>query len=84
MKFNKGDILRFKGETSINVKAGATAICQGYDNERWLRIKWIRNALSGVQMDGGYREESFELLESKPKVIQKYGIALFMESINKR
>jgi hypothetical protein len=52
MKFKEGDILEFIGVETYSAKKGARAICTG--NNDFLQVEWIRDELSGSQMDGGY------------------------------
>jgi archaellum component FlaC len=66
MKFKKGDVVEFQGAYSYSAKKGATAIVEEYYigwNEEWLKVKWIRDELSGDQEDGGYFENQFTKVE---------------------
>jgi hypothetical protein len=67
MKFKKGDIVEFQGAYSYSAKKGATAIVEeyynGWNDEEWLKVKWIRDKLSGNQEDGGYFENHFTKVE---------------------
>ena len=67
MKFKEGDILEFEGAYSYSAKKGATAIVEeyytGWNDEEWLKVKWIRDELSGNQEDGGYFENHFTKVE---------------------
>jgi len=67
MKFKKGDIVKFEGAYSYSAKKGATAIVEeyytGWNDEEWLKVKWIRDELSGDQEDGGYFENHFTKVE---------------------
>jgi len=67
MKFKKGDIVEFEGAYSYSAKKGATAIVEeyyiGWGDEEWLKVKWIRDELSGDQEDGGYFENYFTKVE---------------------
>jgi hypothetical protein len=67
MKFKKGDIVEFQGAYSYSAKKGATAIVEeyytGWDGEEYVKVKWIRNGLSGEQSDGGYSENYFIKVE---------------------
>jgi hypothetical protein len=67
MKFKKGDIVEFQGAHSYSAKKGATAIVEeyytGWNDEEWLKVKWIRDELSGNQEDGGYFENHFTKVE---------------------
>jgi hypothetical protein len=67
MKFKKGDIVEFEGAYSYSAKKGATAIVEeyytGWNDEEWLKVKWIRDELSGEQADGGYFEHQFTKVE---------------------
>jgi hypothetical protein len=57
MKFKEGDILEFVGVDTYSAKKGARAICKG-DNGL-IQVEWIRDELSGGQMDGGYHSAWF-------------------------
>jgi hypothetical protein len=67
MKFKKGDIVEFQGAHNYSAKKGATAIVEeyytGWNDEEWLKVKWIRDELSGNQEDGGYFENHFTKVE---------------------
>jgi hypothetical protein len=67
MKFKKGDVVEFQGAYSYSAKKGATAIVEeyytGWDGEEYVKVKWIRNGLSGEQSDGGYSENHFIKVE---------------------
>ncbi len=67
MKFKKGDVVEFQGAYSYSAKKGATAIVEeyytGWDGEEYVKVKWIRNGLSGEQSDGGYSENHFTKVE---------------------
>jgi hypothetical protein len=67
MKFKKGDIVEFEGAYSYSAKKGAKAIVEeyynGWNDEEWLKVKWIRDELSGNQEDGGYFENHFTKVE---------------------
>jgi hypothetical protein len=67
MKFKKGDVVEFQGAYSYSAKKGATAIVEeyynGWNDEEWLKVKWIRDELSGNQEDGGYFENHFTKVE---------------------
>jgi hypothetical protein len=67
MKFKKGDIVEFEGAATYSAKKGATAIVEeyytGWNDEEWLKVKWIRDELSGDQEDGGYFENHFTKVE---------------------
>jgi len=67
MKFKEGDILEFQGAATYAAKKGATAIVEeyytGWNDEEWLKVKWIRDELSGDQEDGGYFENHFTKVE---------------------
>jgi|LakMenEpi03Aug12_release.lakeMendotaPanAssembly.Ray.scaffolds.fasta_scaffold541955_2 hypothetical protein len=52
MKFKEGDILEFIGVDTYSAQKGARAIYKG-DNGL-IQVEWIRDELSGSQMDGGY------------------------------
>ena len=65
-KFKVGDMVRLVKNEDMTAKIGATAKVIGYDNGygyRYLKVKWIRNELSGTQDNGGYNEEDFELVK---------------------
>jgi hypothetical protein len=67
MKFKKGDIVEFQGAHNYSAKKGATAIVEnyytGHDDNEYLKVKWIRDGLSGNQEDGGYFENHFTKVE---------------------
>lgn len=58
-KFKVSDRVRLINNGAMAAKVGATATVTAID--RWLRVKWDRNDLSGTQSDGGYCPDSFEL-----------------------
>ena len=65
-KFKVGDMVRLVKNEDMTAKIGATAKVIGYDNGygyRYLKVKWIRNELSGTQDNGGYNEGDFELVK---------------------
>jgi hypothetical protein len=68
MKFERGDILMFSGASSYAAKLGARAIFKGSEGD-WINVEWIRDELSGKQMDGLYSCSYFAKLEevSTPK-----------------
>ena len=57
MKFEKGDILEFKGVKTYAAKKGAKAICVYVDN--YVYVEWIRNGDDNDQGNGGYEKEWF-------------------------
>jgi len=57
MKFEKGDILEFKGVETYAAKKGAKAIC--VSNDDYLYVEWIRNGDDNNQGNGGYHTEWF-------------------------
>jgi len=57
MKFEKGDILEFKGVKNYSAKKGAKAICVSNDN--YLYVEWIRNGDDNDQINGGYYSDWF-------------------------
>jgi hypothetical protein len=57
MKFEKGDILEFKGVETYAAKKGAKAIC--VSNDDYLYVEWIRNGDDNDQGNGGYHTEWF-------------------------
>jgi hypothetical protein len=64
MRFEKGDLLKFKGGQHYTAKKGATAICEGYKQcpygtGEYVLVKWIRNDFSGQQNDGSYYDDLF-------------------------
>jgi predicted SnoaL-like aldol condensation-catalyzing enzyme len=61
MKFEKGDILEFKGVETYAAKKGAKAICIG--NDDYLQVEWIRNGDDNDQGNGGYLETWFTKVE---------------------
>lgn len=69
MKLVEGDILEFLStdEDKYIAQKGAKAIYQehyiGWENEEYIRVKWIRDELSGRQEDGGYYEHMFKKVE---------------------
>lgn len=67
MRLVKGDILEFNGEINYAAKKGAKAIFEfhytGYNYEQYIKVKWIRDELSGNQSDGGYFESQFTKVE---------------------
>ena len=62
MKFEKGDILIFSGGSSYAAKFGARAIFKG-DFEDYIEVEWIRDELSGEQINGLYSCSYFAKLE---------------------
>ena len=62
MKFEKGDILIFSGGSSYAAKFGARAIFKG-DFEDYIEVEWIRDKLSGEQINGLYSCSYFAKLE---------------------
>jgi len=67
MVLKKGDILKFMGGQSYDAEKGAKAIYiehyQGFGDEEYIRVEWIRDELSNGQEDGGYYEYMFEKIE---------------------
>lgn len=68
MRLVKGDILEFNGDTNAYLaKKGAKAIFEyrytGHNYEEYIKVKWIRDELSGNQSDGGYFESQFTKVE---------------------
>jgi archaellum component FlaC len=67
MKFKKGDIVKFEGAATYAAKKGATAIVEeyyiGWSDKEYVKVKWIRDELSGEQADGGYLEHQFTKVE---------------------
>lgn len=67
MVLKKGDILEFKGAENYYAEKGAKAIYiehyQGFGDEEYIRVEWIRDELSNEQEDGGYYEYMFEKVE---------------------
>jgi len=61
MKFEKGDILEFKGVETYAAKKGAKAICVG--NDDYLQVEWIRNGDDNDQINGGYHADWFTKVE---------------------
>ena len=57
MKFERGDILEFKGVKNYSAKKGAKAIC--VSNGDYLYVEWIRNGDDNDQINGGYHSEWF-------------------------
>jgi hypothetical protein len=62
MKFERGDILMFSGASSCVAKLGARAIFKGSEGD-WIDVEWIRDKLSGKQMDGLYPGSYFAKVE---------------------
>ena len=62
MKFERGDTLMFSGAETYAAKLGARAIFKGYEND-WINVEWIRDELSGNQMDGLYSGSYFKKVE---------------------
>jgi len=68
MKFKQGDIVELVNNScidgcSINATVGTQGRVNGYINDSsgvWLDIKWEKNA---DQMDGGYNESRFKLID---------------------
>jgi len=58
----KGDILEFSGAKTYAAEKGAKAIFKGYEND-WINVEWIRDELSGKQMDGCYSSSMFKKVE---------------------
>lgn len=61
-KFEIGDILVFSGSNSYAAKPGAKAIFKGGEGH-FLMVEWIRDELSGEQMNGLYSDLYFTKLE---------------------
>ncbi len=65
-KFKAGDrikLINVSRPTRMSAKLGATAVVQDPPyRHQYLCVKWDRNELSGGQCDGGYLDESFELI----------------------
>ena len=68
MKFEKGDTLIFSGGKNYTAKLGARAIFKENEGD-WVNVEWIRDELSGDQMNGLYYHGMFAKLEevSTPK-----------------
>ena len=65
--FPIGSIIDLKGGNHISAKAGAKAEVKGYKSyggKCLVRVKWIRDKLSGTQQDGGYYLQYFIREES--------------------
>ena len=60
VKFKVGQKVVFKGCDWTAAKAGATAVVTGLGAD-FLSVKWVRNALSAAQSDGGYDYYKFKL-----------------------
>ena len=80
MRFKIGDIIELRHNEGFAAKRGATAIVEKY-YDGIIRIKWIRDNLSGMQHDGGYDERNFILKHRK--INEVYGIVKFMKRIEK-
>jgi hypothetical protein len=63
-----GDTLMFSGASNYAAKLGARAIFKGSEGD-WIDVEWIRDELSGKQMDGLYPGSYFAKVEevSTPK-----------------
>ena len=57
-----GDTLMFSGASSYAAKLGARAIFKGSEGD-WIDVEWIRDELSGKQMDGLYPGSYFAKVE---------------------
>ncbi len=78
MKFrvNQKVVFHSRGLGSYRAKTGATAIVTELGSH-YLRVKWIRNDLSGNQMDGSYGYADFEpVLQNREQLL--FG---FMEEV---
>jgi hypothetical protein len=64
----EGDTLIFSGADSYAAKLGARAIFKGNEGD-WIKVEWVRDELSGDQMDGLYCGSYFAKVEevSTPK-----------------
>lgn len=60
MKFKVGQTVVFNGDWENAAQRGATAIVVRLGDD-FLYIKWVRDALSKAQGDGGYEYSKFEL-----------------------
>ena len=58
----KGDILEFSGAKTYAAEKGAKAIFKGSEGD-WIDVEWIRDELSGKQMDGCYSSSMFKKVE---------------------
>jgi len=66
-KFPVGCCVSLIKDKGLSAKRGATAIVIGHKrNGMYLDLVWVRNSLSGNQMDGGYEPEGFV------KILDKY------------
>jgi hypothetical protein len=62
MKFERNEIIEFKGVPTFSAKKGAKAVCKGYfrlHDDEMLDVEWIRNGDDNGQIDGGYYEAWF-------------------------
>jgi predicted SnoaL-like aldol condensation-catalyzing enzyme len=62
MKFERNEIIEFKGVPTFSAKKGAKAVCKGYfrlHDDEMLDVEWIRNGDDNGQVDGGYHEAWF-------------------------
>lgn len=62
MKFERNEIIEFKGIPTFSAKKGAKAVCKGYfrlHDDEMLDVEWIRNGDDNGQIDGGYYEAWF-------------------------
>jgi len=62
MKFERNEIIEFKGVPTFSAKKGAKAVCKGYfrlHDDEMLDVEWIRNGDDNGQIDGGYHEAWF-------------------------
>jgi hypothetical protein len=57
-----GDTLMFSGGSNYAAKLGAKAIFKGSEGD-WIDVEWIRDELSGKQMDGLYPGSYFAKVE---------------------
>jgi hypothetical protein len=62
MKFEQGNTLIFEGGKDYAAKKGARAIFTGHDDD-YIFVKWVRDELSGEQMDGKYDPSMFKKVE---------------------
>jgi hypothetical protein len=58
----KGDTLIFKGGKDFAAKFGAKAIFIGHTDD-YIEVEWVRDELSGEQMDGLYTSSHFTKVE---------------------
>jgi hypothetical protein len=66
MKFERNEIIEFKGVPTFSAKKGAKAVCKGYfrlHDDEMLDVEWIRNGDDNGQMNGGYHESWFTKVE---------------------